>query len=169
MEGGASATNRDASEVLERWSARKAPPVVVAYLAAVAAAFIAMAYFIFDSTEAVKALVIAALGAVGAATPSVLEKVEYQLTDLGIEKRSIKKKNPGQFKDVFHWDQLSRVVPMKHGFKYFKTMAKTSPLRRFWNVHLSDRFSGEVHVERRDLERILGVLEQRGVVFSKPR
>ena len=57
------------------------------YLAALSVACIAVAYFVFDSGDAVKGLVVAAVGAIGAATPGVLEKVEYQLTGSGIEKR----------------------------------------------------------------------------------
>ncbi len=168
MESGGETSNHDASEVLERWSARKVRPVVVLYVAGVFAAFIALALFVFHSPQAVKALVIAAVGAIAATVPGVTEKVEYQLTGSGIEKRTINKKRPGQFKGVFRWDQLSRIEPMKHGFKYFKTTNETNQLRRFWNVHLSDRYSGEVHVEKKDLERILDILERCGVVMSSP-
>ena len=74
MENGASASNRDTAEVLERWSARKVQPIVVLYLAGVSAACIAAAHFVFHSPEAVKALVVAAVSAMGAAVPGVIEK-----------------------------------------------------------------------------------------------
>jgi hypothetical protein len=169
MENGAPTTDHPAPEVLDRWSARKVPPVVVLYVAAVMAAFMVLAHFVFNSPKAVKALVLALVGAIAATVPGVLEKVEYQLTDLRIEKRSINNKKPGQFKEVFCWDHLSHVVPTRHGFKYFNTMTETNPIRRFWKRHITDEFSGEVHVEKDDMERILGILERRGVSMSKPR
>ena len=61
---------------------------------------------------------------------------------------------------MFAWSELSHVVPVKHGFKYVKTINETNALRRFWKRHISDKFSGEVHVERKDLERILGIVER---------
>ncbi len=174
MESGATASNRDASEVLERWSARKVQPTVILYVVVVFAVFIALAVFVFHSATGAKALVIAAAAGVAAAVPGVIEKVEYQLTELGIKKRRLDPRRPGQFDEVFRWDQLSRVVPMNHGFKYFKTVNETNPLRRFWTVHLSDRFSGEVHVEKKDLEPILRAFERQGIAIpgvrgSEPR
>ena len=174
MESGETASNRDPSETLERWSARKVQPVVIIYVVVVFAVFIALAIFVFHSAAGAKALVIAAVGGVAASVPGVIEKVEYQLTDVGIKQRRFNTKRPGRFDEVFRWDQLSRVVPMKHGLKYFKTVNETNPLRRFWKVHISDRFSGEVHVERKDLERILRAVERQGIAIpgvrrSEPR
>jgi hypothetical protein len=45
-------------------------------------------------------------------------------------------------------------------------MSETNPFRRFWKAHISDRFSGEIHAEKKDLERILGVFERHGVVTT---
>ena len=147
--------------VLDHWSARKVQPIVVLYVLAVFAVFAVVAHFIFHSTEAVKALAIAALGAVAATVPGVMERVEYRLTESGVEKRSAKK-SPGPFQEIFRWPELSRVVPTSHGFKYFKAMDEPRPLRRFWRRHFSDVCSGEVHVEREDLERVLGLVERQG-------
>jgi hypothetical protein len=151
----ATASSRRESAVFDRWSSRKVPPVVLIYVVGVFAAFIALSIFVFRSPDAVKALLIAAVGAVVATVPGVMEKVEYQMTEVGIEKRASGKKEPSPFEVLFRWDELDRVVPMRHGFKYYKTMNETKPLRRFWKTHVSDRYSGEVHVEKADLERVL--------------
>ncbi len=148
--------------VLDRWSARKVQPIVVLYVVAVFAVFGAVAHFVVHSTDAVKALAIAALGAVAATVPGVMERVEYRLTESGLEKRSAKR-SPGPFQEVFRWPELSRVVPTGHGFKYFKATNEPNPLRRFWRRHFSDVCSGEVRVEREDLERVLGLVERQGV------
>ncbi len=55
---------------------------------------------------------------------------------------------------------------MKHGFKYVKIMNETNPFRRFWKAHVSDQFSGEIHVDRKDLRRILEIVEQQGIAIS---
>jgi len=154
MASDATASSRGESTVLDRWSSRKVPPVVVIYVVGVFAAFIALSIFVFHSLDAVKALLIAAVGAVFATIPGVMEKVEYRMTEVGIEKRASGKKEPGSFEELFRWDELDRIVPTKHGFKYYKIMNETKPLRRFWKAHVSDRFSGEVHVEKADLERV---------------
>ena len=158
----ATAHSPDGPAVLHQWSARKVQPIVVLYVVAVFAVFAVMAHFIFHSTEAVKALAIAALGAVAATVPGVMERVEYRLTKSGVEKRSAKK-TPGAFREVFRWPELSRVVPTGHGFKYLKAMDEPSPLCRFWRRHFSDVCSGEIHAEREDLERVLGLVERQGI------
>jgi hypothetical protein len=152
--------------VLDCWSARRVQPIVLLYVIAVFAGFVAMAYFVFHSGDAVKALVIAAVGALAATVPSVIGKVEYRLNDSGIDKRPVNEAKPHDFEGVFSWDELSHVVPLKQGFKYFKTMKETSAVRRFWNLHISDRFSGEVHVEKSDLERVLKLVEKQGIPIS---
>ena len=163
MVSGESVSDRDGTEVLDRWSARKVQPVVLLYVGAVFAAFIVLAHFVFHSDEAVKALVFAAIGGIAVTTPGVLEKVEYLLTESGIEKRKVDPKKPGEFKDVFRWDQLSHIVPMKHGFKYYTVMDEMNSLGRFWKTHLSDNFSGEIHVEKRDLDRVLRLVERQRI------
>jgi hypothetical protein len=130
-------------------------PIVLFYVVLVFAAFIALSLFIFHSADAVKALLIAAVGAVIATIPGVMEKIEYRMTEAGVEKRASKKRESGPYQEVFRWEELSRIVPVKHGFKYYKIMNETNPLRRFWKTHVSDQFSGEVRVGKTDLERVL--------------
>jgi hypothetical protein len=166
MVSDATASSRNGLIVLDHWSARKVRPVVVFYVVVVFVAFMAMAHFIFHSPKAVKALLIAAVGGVAATIPGVIEKVEYRLTESGIEKSVTKKKGSGGFADVFRWDELNHILPMKHGFKYYKIVNETSLLRRFWQTHISDEFSGEVRVEKKDLGRILGMVERRGITIS---
>ena len=151
---------------MDRWSARKVQPIVVLYVLAVFAVFIALSHFVIQSAAAVKALALAAVGAVAATIPGVLGKVEYQATEAGIERRTVNEKEPGGFEGVFRWDEVSHVVPMRHGFKYYKTLHETKPFRRFWKLHVSDSFSGEIHVEKKDLERVMALVERRGVEIS---
>lgn len=158
MASGARPSESDGKLVLERWSARRTRPVVVFCVAAVFAAFMLVAHFVVHSGEAVKALLLAAVGAVAATIPGVVEKVEYQLTESGLEKRKCNPKKPGRFERVFTWDQLRRVVPTRHGFRYLEIVHETSPLRRSWKKHVSDEVSGEVRVGENDLDRILGIV-----------
>jgi hypothetical protein len=159
MVDGVAASESSEPEVLDRWSARKIRPIVVLYVMAVFAFFMAMAYFVFSSTEAVKALALAAVATIVATLPGIMERIEYRLTQIGVERKNKKNESPG-CTVVFRWDELSRVVPMRHGFKYFKNINETSPLRRFWKVHLCDQYSGEVHVEKDDLGRVLQLVER---------
>ncbi len=57
---------------------------------------------------------------------------------------------------------------MKHGFKYFKLLNDSNPLRCFWKTHISDAYSGEFHIETEDREQILGILAQNGIPTSRP-
>jgi hypothetical protein len=166
MMDGTEASSSNEPGIQDHWSARKVQPIIVLYVVAVFAAFVVLSIFVFRSPEAVKVLVIAAVASVAATVPGVMEKVEYRLTESGIEKRTVNTTKPREFMDVFRWDQLSHVVPMKHGFKYFKIMNETNPFRRFWKVHVSDQFSGEIHVDRKDLRRILEIVERQGIAIS---
>lgn len=166
MDSGAKASGRDGSTVLDHWSARKMRPIVLLYVVAVFAVFMVLAYVVFHSREAVKALAIAAVGTVAATVPGLIEKVEYRMTESGIDKRALNPKKPREFAEVFRWDELSHVAPMRHGFRYSKTLTEANPLRRFWKAHFSDRYSGEVHIEREDRDRVLAVVERRGIAVS---
>lgn len=168
MVSGSAEADRDDPVALDQWAARKIQPIVVLYVVAVFAVFMALSLFVFHSDEAVKALAIALVGAGVATIPGLVERVEYQLTDSGLARRPLKTKNPGPFRDVFRWEELNHIVPMKHGFKYFKTPKETNPLRRFWKQHISDRYSGEVHVERSDLDRILATVERQRATTRTP-
>ncbi len=163
MASDATDSGKSGTVVFDRWSARRVRPVILLYVAAVFAAFMVLAYFVFHSPAAVRALAIAAVGAIVATAPAVVDKIEYQLTDLGLDKRTLRTKVPGPFTDVFRWEEVSHVVPMGHGFKYVKLLDETNPLRRFWKMQVSDRYSGEVHVAKHDLDRVLGAVAQRGI------
>lgn len=161
------AADREKSVVLHHWSARKLHPIIVVYVAAVFLACMAVSYFLVHSMTAVKALAIAAVAAVFPLFPSVINKVEYQLTESGLEKRPLNRRTPQEFKSVFLWDQLSHVIPMKHGFKFYKPMNDSNPFRRFWKAHISDAFSGEFHVEVGDRDKVLSIMEHHGIPTSK--
>jgi hypothetical protein len=161
MEDGENAFGSDDTQVLDQWTARKVQPVVLLYVVLVFVGFMALALFVFHSREAVTALAMAAVAAVFATVPGVLERVEYRATEAGLEKRAVRKQQPGEFEGLVRWDELDQVVPLKHGFKFFKPIEETSPFRRFWKKHVSDRYSGEVHVATADLERVLGLVEMR--------
>jgi hypothetical protein len=157
------ATSRDESGVVAQWTARKVQPIIMLYVAGVFGAFMALSHFVFHSTAAVKALAIAAVGAMISMVPGVMAVEEYRLTDAGLEKRSLNEKKPRQFNRLFTWDQLHRVVPTRHGFKYYTSINEPRPMRRFWKTHISDACSGEVHAEPEDLDRVLGLLSERGI------
>jgi len=157
----------DERAVLYHWSARTVQPITVLYVAVVFGAFMALAYFGLDSMTGVTALAMAAVAAIVALIPSVLGRIEYQLTGIGLEKRPLDKKKPGAFKEVFRWDQLEYIVPMKHGFKFYKPLNVSGSLRRFWRAHVSDAFSGEVHLESTDRERVLGIVADHGIPTSR--
>lgn len=165
MMDGSTVSGSSGSEILDRWSARKIRPIVVLYVVVLFAAFIATAYFVFDSVDAVKGLALAAVATIVATVPGIMERLEYRLTETGIDRKKNKNESPG-FTEVFRWDELSHVVPMRHGFKYFKTLDESNPLRRFWKTHFCDQYSGEVHVEKTDLGRVLQLVERRGITLS---
>lgn len=63
------------------WRARKTRPVIALYVLAVFIGFMALAYFGFHSREAVRALFLAAIGALASLAPGILTGFEYRLTD----------------------------------------------------------------------------------------
>lgn len=169
MVSGAMTSGQDEAVELDHWSVRKIQPIVVLYIAMVFGAFMALSLFVFHSVEGVKALALGWIGAIVATIPGVVEKLDYRLTASGLEKRTLKTKNPGPFKDVFRWDELDHVIPTRHGFKYFKHLDEPNPLRRFWKAHISDEYSGEVHVEKGRLQGVLLIVEQRVASSSDSR
>lgn len=161
-------STRDEAGVLDQWTARKIQPRIVVYVGVVFAAFMALAHFLFHSPAAVKALAAAGTAAIFQLLLGVVNKVEYRLTESELKKRPLKEKEPAQFESVFRWEELSHVVPIKNGFKYFKQVDQSSKVRQFWNTYLSEAASGEVHLEAEDRERILGVMAGRNIPMSKP-
>jgi hypothetical protein len=161
------APDRDDGAVLYHWSARKLQPIIVVYVAAVFAAMMAVAYFLAHSQVAVKALMLGAVGFIVPLFPGLINKVEYRLTESGLEKRPLNLKAPQEFKEVFRWDQLSHVVPMKYGFKYYKPLTDWNPLRRFWKTHVSDAYSGEFHIEAEDRAEVLSIMARHDIPTSR--
>ena len=168
MGGAAMAPERDEAVVLHQWSARRLQPIIVFYVAAVFAVMMAVSYFLLHSLTAVKALALGAVGFIVPLLPGLIGKAEYRLTDSGLEKRPLNRKDPKDFKDVFRWDRLSHVVPMKHGFKYYRLIDDSNPFRRFWKAHISDAYSGEFHIEVKDRDEVLNILARHGIPTSRP-
>lgn len=154
--------------VLYQWSARKIRPIVLLYVAAVFGVMMAVSYFLIHSLASVKALALGAIAFIVPLIPSVMSKNEYRLTASGLDKRPLKRKDPQDFKEVFRWDQLSHVVPISHGFKYYKPVDGSHRVRRFWKTHISDSYSGEFHAEAADRDEVLRILASRGIPTSRP-
>ena len=60
-------------------------------------------------------------------------------------------------------DRVEYIVRTAHGFKFYLPLDEPNPLRRFFKAHLSDAYSGEVHVDTADQERVVAVLNRYGV------
>ena len=153
----------DHPEVLFQWSARKVPPIVLLYVAIVFVAFIAVSYFGFHSMTAVKALAMAAVAGIIPLIPTVLQRVEYRFTEQRLDRRTVAKDKAKEFEVVFRLDELSHIVPVQRGFKFYRPLDESNVLRRFWKLHVSDEYSGEVYVEPADRERVMAILDQSGI------
>jgi len=95
--------------------------------------------------------------------PVVTSRIEYRLNVRVLERRPQTDKKPKEFETVFQTDELSYVVPMRHGFKFYRLLNESNPFLRFWKVHVSDAHSGEVHVEKADQERVFELMAQHGI------
>lgn len=146
-----------------RWIARKLSPAILLYTLLVFAAFMAVSHFVFHSPEAVKSLALAAAAAIVALLPQILGKFEYRADVAGVHKRAYGRKANGPFSRVFGWDQLSHVEATRHGFKYFLQLDEKNRFLRWTKRQFSDRYSGEIHVEAADQNRIRDVLAEKGV------
>lgn len=153
----------DDSEVLCSWSARKLQPIVLLYVAGVFLGFIVFAHFVVGSPAAVKALALTSIGAIVPLVPAVLMREEFRLSPTVLEKRKVRRGATEEYDVVVHLAELDHLHPISTGFKFHKTCDETSPFKRFWKIHISDAFSGEVHVEAVDRERVFGVLADLGV------
>ena len=163
MEQNASAASGDKNTVLHHWSARKLQPIVLLYTAAVFVAMMAVAHFGLHSVTAVKALALGTIGFCVPLVPMILSRMEYRLTEGGLERRPFDEKEPKEFKSIFQFDQLSHIVPMRFSFKFYRHFDETNPIRRFWKTHVSDAYSGEVLVEKADQNRVLEILAEQGI------
>jgi len=144
-------------------------PIVLLGVVLVFLAFMGLSLFVFHSVAAVKALAATAVASLVAMVPAVLSRIEYRLTERELASRTLDPKKPKDFTGVFMLDELSHIVPTRHGFKYFKTLNDSSALRRLWQLHVSGAFSGEVHVETVDQKRVLGELARHGVSVKRRR
>jgi len=151
------------SEVLCRWAARKMQPIVLLWVALVFLALIVVAYFAFHSVTGVMALFLGAVAYLTPLIPMVLNRLEYRLTEQKIEKRTFGEANPSEFADVVELGQLSHVVPIRFGFKFYKPLDERNVFRRFWKLHVTDEYSGEVRVEKADQELVFSISRDRGV------
>lgn len=158
----------DDPTVEHTWTARSVRPVILLYVAAVFIGFMAFAHFVVHSKEAVVALGLAAFGSMVALTPDLLGRIEYRLTEEGLEKRRLRGKETKEFKKVFTWDEVSHLTPTGAGFKFFKRTGLSGFWNRFWKLHFSDEYSGEIHLEPEDRLRIERVFEERVIPTSKP-
>jgi hypothetical protein len=158
----------DEPAVLYQWSARKLRPIILVYVAIVFVSMMAVSYFLLHSTTAVKALAIAAIGFIVPMFPAVANRAQYRFTETGLETRPVNRKAKQDFKEVFLWDELSHVVPIKRGFKYYKSVNESSPIRRLWKSHFSDTCSGEFHVESENHAEVLSILADQNIPTSRP-
>ena len=149
--------------------ARSVRPVIAIRVGVIFGAFMALAHFVFGSPEAVKALAVAGVGGVASLLPSIAARLEYRLSDAGIAKRPVSRGSPREFKDVFLWAELSHLVPTSSGFKYYKKLDESRPFVRAFKLHVLGDWSGELHVEREDLEQVRALLASRGApVLGSP-
>ena len=146
-----------------RWVARKLQPVTLIYVLLVFGAFMAVSHFVVHSASAVKSLALAAVGGCVALLPHVIRRTEYHASDTAVEKRPFRKNREGAFEEMFRWTDLSHVVRTKHGYKFFRKLEDERPVVRFLKLQLSDRYSGELHVEAEDRKRVENLLKTRNV------
>ncbi len=150
------------------WSARTVRPITAVYVVAVFVCFIGLAHFVFHSADAVRALFVALIGGVVGTVPSILNRVEYRITGAGLEKRPFRTESPREFEDVFAWDELSHLVSTSTGFKFYKRLPDSGPVSRFFKLHFSAGYSGDLHVDPRDRARVRAIIDQKGIPTSKP-
>ncbi len=146
------------------WKARNVRPIIGVYVMGVFVLFILAAHFIFHSPSAVKALFLAAVGALVPLFPAIMKWSEYHFSESGLEKKSISKNSATRVKMLFLWEELSHIVPAGPGFKYYKKMGDFSPVARFFKRHFSDKYSGEFQVEKADREDVIRFLRQKGLL-----
>lgn len=151
----------------ELWTARTVQPVTALYLTLILGTFMAVAGLVFHSTEAVLALAALAGGELVMLAPSMLNRVEYRLTEEGLEKRAVRAKDPPPFKRLFAWHELSHLTPTGAGFKFYKKLSEPGRWKRFYKLHMCGDYSGEFHVEPDERRRVEGFFRERGIPTTK--
>lgn len=154
---------KENSKVLHHWSARKIHPSVLIYVVIIYFALIAIVYFGFNSRKVVITLAATLAGIILPLLPGVLKRIEYKLTAQTLEQRPLTPENTTEYKEVFKLNQLDHIVKIKHGFKFYLTIDEQKPFKLFWKKHLSDKFSGEVHVESGDIDRVIETVTKHGI------
>ena len=149
--------------VTSHWTARKLHPIILVYVSGIFLVMMAVAYFVVHSVSAVKALALAAVGVVVSVLPELGRRIEYRVIGSVLERRVHRRDRTTDFERVVDLQDLSYAKPVRRGFKYCRRFNEANILRRFWMKHLSDRFSGEVHVETQNLGRVLAQLAEHGV------
>lgn len=158
------------SPEVDRWLARPMKPsFVLPYLAVFFAALITLAVFLFNSIAGIMSLAVTAAGTSVALLADLAIRIEYRLSESGVEKRRVRQQNPVPFKEIFRFPDLDYIVPKRYGFKYYKKTDSTSPLRDSFKRRFSEELSGEVYLDDGDRERILAHLTERGVATKSKR
>lgn len=159
----------EGAETVSHWSARRMSPKVLLYVGFVFIAFMVISYWGFNSLSAVKALAFAAIGSIVTFLPLVFAQIEYRLTGQLLESRPLSKKVEKPYKFLFQLNQVSHIIPIDGGFKYYLILKEENWILRFWKKHISDRYSGEVKVEKKDSERIISIFEKNGILIKGKR
>lgn len=149
------------------WSARSVRPVVTLQVAAVFLAFMALAWFAFGSPGAVRALGLAAVGAVISTLPGILTRVEYRLTPEGLSKK--RARPDADFQEAFSWEEVSHFAPTSSGFNFYKHMPPSNRLLGFLRRHVSDRYSGQIRVGGEDRARVRAIIDAHGLPVVRRR
>ena len=153
----------DELRIMHAWTTRKIPPIILLGVIGVFVGYMLLAHFVFHSIEGVKALLLGSVGVVAPLVPAILQRVEYRITDRGLQKRPFRRVRPGEFEDVFRWEELDCLESTRHGFRYHRPFEATGGFRSFWRRHVSDAYSGEFRAQEEDRRQILEIAGQRGI------
>lgn len=146
-----------------QWKARKIKPIILIYVGMIFFIFILISHFVFHSSEAVKALLITALGTIGPLSIAMFNRIEYKLTKEMLEHRPINQNKPSEFKTLFSLDQKINIKRAGSGLKYFLPLEESNPLKRFLKMNFSDKYSGEILIEKEDRKKVLDAFSELGI------
>jgi hypothetical protein len=149
------------------WIARKLRPTILVYVLLIFATLMAVSLFVFQSTNALKSLAMAAVASAVALLPQVLSKIEYQANESGLGTRPHGKAGNQDFRLIFLWNELDHARFVKQGFKYIRNLDEKSPAKRFLKRQFSDKYSGEIRVDAEDRDRVYELLTERGVAIRR--
>jgi hypothetical protein len=158
--------NNNEPEIICHWNARKLKPIILIYVSLIFISLIIVSYFVLHSTLTVKALSITAIGTIIPLFFGVITRIKYRLTKHSLEYQSIFKNKSSSFKTVFKLDQQINIKLTRNGFKFYHTLTKSNPLKRFWKTYILAGFSGEVYIEKVDVNRVFDALKKCGVRYQ---